>query len=61
MNPFWGLFMLTGVIYSIFIDAKFFMIYSLLVIAYAVFCVKYADPRENTLRKVIMMGTWGCK
>ena len=61
MNPFWGLFLLAGVIYSIFIDAKFFMIYLVLVLAYGVFCVVYADPRENTLRKVIMLGTWGCK
>ena len=61
MNPFWGLFLLAGVIYSILIDGKFFMIYITLVLAYGVFCVMYADPRENTLRKIIMMGTWGRK
>ena len=61
MNPFWGLFLLAGVIYSILIDGKFFLIYFILCVLYGIFCVLYADPRENTLRKIIMLGTWGCK
>ena len=61
MNPFWGLFILAGIIYGLFIDGTFWKIYMVLVIAYYGFTMWYRDPRTNILRKTIMISTWGGK
>ena len=61
MNALWGLFILAGLIYGIFIDGTFWKIYLVLVIAYYIFTMVYRNSRDNILRKTIMISTWGGK
>ena len=61
MNALWGLFILAGIIYGLFIDGTFWKIYLVLVILYYVFTMLYRDGRDNILRKTIMISTWGGK
>lgn len=61
MNALWGLFILAGLIYGLFVDGTFWKIYLVLVIAYYAFTMWYRDARANNLRKTIMISTWGGK
>ena len=61
MNALWGLFILTGMIYGVFIDGMFWKIYLGLVVAYFGFVMLYKNGRDNPLRRIIMLSTWGGK
>ena len=61
MNPFIGLLFLAGIIYGIFVNPTFWMIYGVVVLIYTIFVVAQKDPRENTKRKTMLIATWGCK
>ena len=61
MNALWGLFIVAGIIYGIFIDGMFWKIYLALVVFWSLFVLILRDKRENILRKTIMISTWGGK
>jgi hypothetical protein len=61
MNALFGLLIVAGIIYGIFIDATFWKFYALLVTLYTIFVLYQCDSRENPKRKTILISTWGCK
>ena len=61
MNALFGLLIVAGIIYGIFIDATFWKIYALLVTLYTIFVLYQRDARENPKRKTILMSTWSRK
>ena len=61
MNALFGLFIVAGIIYGIFVDATFWKIYGLLVVCYTFFVLAQRNTRENPKRKTILISTWSCK
>ena len=61
MNALIGLLILTGMIYGIFVDATFWKLYGIVVLVYFILVTLQKDSRENTKRKTMLIGTWGCK
>ena len=61
MNALLGLLILTGIIYGIYVDSTFWIIYGVCVTLYTIFVHWQKDPRDNPKRKTILISTWSCK
>lgn len=62
MNALFGIAVVTGLIYGIFIDGTYFKIY-LAVLAFYTIVFNYLliNKKQTTKRKNIMITTWNCK
>ena len=50
--------LVTWALHSLTYDWTFLMMYIVLVAAYYFFVTKFSNPKENTKRKTMMIGTW---
>ena len=61
MNALWGLFILTGIIYGVFIDATFWKIYLILLVLWTIYVNLQKNGRDNTRRKSLLIASWAGK
>ena len=62
MNALFGVAVVTGIIYGVFVDGTYFKIYLAVLAFYTVvFNHLLVNKKQTTKRKNIMATTWGCK
>ena len=61
MNALWGLFILTGIIYGVFIDATFWKIYLILLVLWTIYVNLQKNGRDNPRRKSLLIASWAGK
>jgi hypothetical protein len=62
MNALFGVAVVTGLIYGIFVDGTYFKIYLAVLAFYTiVFNHLLINKKQTTKRKNIMITTWNCK
>lgn len=58
MNALWGLFILTGIIYGVFIDATFWKKYLILLVLWTIYVNLQKNGRDNPRRKSLLIASW---
>ena len=61
MNALFGCWLLTCILYGIFVDGTYWKIYGALLVAYFAFVRWQMDARENPKRKTMLISTWNRK
>ena len=61
MNAFYGIGIVSSVVYGMLVDGTYWKIYTVLTVLYLVFVLCSRNKRDNPKRKTIMAATWNGK